>query len=177
MLFSFSPFNCDSCLLEEYFVARSCVLSLLNSFDFCVYSICVILLVLKLAITFLLLLQFFGFFFNSEWILKILIPYMFSRTHSAGCPPAARPVPANHNRTSNKIPIVQPTRCTGYLKLFVFVKRSKCFGPSFRPSSGAQNCVYSNGICQTAAATCCYQGWDGTLFHLILDSIHPFRNM
>jgi len=24
----------------------------------------------------------------------------------------------------------------------------------FRPSSGAQNCVYSNGICQTAAATC-----------------------
>ena len=27
---------------------------------------------------------------------------------------------------------------------------------SFRPSSGAQNCVYSNGICKTAAATCCY---------------------
>jgi len=51
--------------------------------------------------------------------------------------------------------IVQPTRCTCYLKLFILVKRSACFRPSFRPSSGAQNCVYSNGICQTAAATCC----------------------
>jgi hypothetical protein len=30
--------------------------------------------------------------------------------------------------------------------------RSTCFGRSFRPSSGAQNCVYNNGICQTAAA-------------------------
>jgi hypothetical protein len=29
---------------------------------------------------------------------------------------------------------------------------SACFGRSFRPSSGIQNCVYSNGICQTAAA-------------------------
>ena len=29
---------------------------------------------------------------------------------------------------------------------------------SFCPSSGAQNCVYSNGVCQTAAATCCYWG-------------------
>jgi len=27
-----------------------------------------------------------------------------------------------------------------------------------RPSSGAQNRVYSNGICQIAAATCCYRG-------------------
>jgi len=26
------------------------------------------------------------------------------------------------------------------------------FWRSFRPSSGAQNCVYSNGICQKAAA-------------------------
>jgi hypothetical protein len=47
--------------------------------------------------------------------------------------------------------IVQPTRCTCYLKLFILIKRSTCFGQSFRPSSGAQNCVYSNGICQTAA--------------------------
>ena len=53
------------------------------------------------------------------------------------------------------IPIVQPTRRTPYLKLFIFVKRSTCFGRSFRPSSGVENCVYSNGICQTAAATCC----------------------
>jgi len=36
------------------------------------------------------------------------------------------------------------------------------FGQSFCQSSGVQNCVYSNGICQTAAATCCYWGWDGT---------------
>jgi len=57
------------------------------------------------------------------------------------------------------IPIVQPTRCTFYLKLFILVKRSACFGRHFRPSSGAQNCVYSNGICQrAAAATCCYWG-------------------
>ena len=42
------------------------------------------------------------------------------------------------------------------------LKSSTCFGRSFRSSSGAQNCVYSNGICQTAAATCCYRGWDGT---------------
>jgi hypothetical protein len=32
----------------------------------------------------------------------------------------------------------------------VLVKRSTFFARSFRPSSGAQNCVYSNGICQTA---------------------------
>jgi len=68
------------------------------------------------------------------------------------------------------IPIVQPTRYTCYLKLFIFVKHSRCFGRSFRPSSGAQNCVYSNGICQTAAVTCCYRGWAGTAFHLIPDS-------
>jgi len=51
------------------------------------------------------------------------------------------------NSTTNK--------WTCYLKLFILVKRSTCFGRAFRPSSGAQNCVYSNGICQTAAATCC----------------------
>jgi hypothetical protein len=63
------------------------------------------------------------------------------------------------------IPIVQPTRCTCYLKLFILVKPSTLFRRSFRPSSGAQNCVYSNGICHsTAAATCCYQEWE---FHLI----------
>jgi len=49
-----------------------------------------------------------------------------------------------------------------FLKLFILVKHSTCFGRSFLPSSGAQNCVYSNGICQTAAATCCYRRWDGT---------------
>jgi len=45
------------------------------------------------------------------------------------------------------IPIVQPTRCTCYLKLFIPVKCCTCFGRSFRPSSGAQNCVCSNEIC------------------------------
>jgi hypothetical protein len=43
-------------------------------------------------------------------------------------------------------PIVQPTWCTCYLKLLILVKPSTCFGRSFRPSSGAQDCVYSNGI-------------------------------
>jgi hypothetical protein len=41
-----------------------------------------------------------------------------------------------------------------YLKLFL-VKRSTCFRRSFSPSAGAQNWVYSNGICQTAADTSC----------------------
>jgi len=31
-----------------------------------------------------------------------------------------------------------------FLKLFILVKRSTCFGQSFRPSSGAQDCTYSN---------------------------------
>ena len=68
------------------------------------------------------------------------------------------------NGINSRIRIVQPTRCTCYLKLFILVKRSTCFGRSFRPLSGAENCVYSNGICRTAAAnhTCCYRGWDGT---------------
>jgi len=75
--------------------------------------------------------------------------------------------PGEISKTFYIIPIVQPTRCTCYLKLFILVKRSACFGRSFRPSSGAQNSAYSNGICQTAAATCCYRGWDGTAFHLM----------
>jgi len=31
-----------------------------------------------------------------------------------------------------------------FLKLFILVKYSACFGRSFRPSSGAQDCIYSN---------------------------------
>ena len=68
------------------------------------------------------------------------------------------------------IPIVQPTSGTCYLKLFILVKRSTCFRRSFRPSSGAQNCVYSNDICQTAAATCCCWGCYGAEFHVIPDN-------
>ena len=31
-----------------------------------------------------------------------------------------------------------------FLKLFILVKRSTCFGRTFRPSSGDQNCIYGN---------------------------------
>jgi hypothetical protein len=69
LMFSFSPFDCDSYLHEEYSATLSCVLSLMNYFDFCLCSTCVILLILKLAITLLLLLQPFALFklgINSE---------------------------------------------------------------------------------------------------------------
>jgi len=33
-----------------------------------------------------------------------------------------------------------------FLKLFILVKLSTCFGRSFRPSSGAQNCSYGNRL-------------------------------
>jgi len=49
-------------------------------------------------------------------------------------------------------------------QIIFLVKRCTCFRRSFRPSSGAPNCVYSNDMCQTAAATYCYWGWDGTQF-------------
>jgi len=48
--------------------------------------------------------------------------------------------------------VVQPKGCNCYFKLFIIVKRSTRFGRSFCPSSGAQNCVYNNDMCQTAAA-------------------------
>ena len=92
-----------------------------------------------------------------------------SYNHDLQAPPISRRI---RNKNTNTVPIVQPTRCTCYLKLFTLVKRSTCFGRSFHPSSGAQNCVYSNGICQTAAATCCYRGWDETAFHLIVAVWH-----
>jgi hypothetical protein len=41
--------------------------------------------------------------------------------------------------------------------LFYLFLSTTCFGRILRPSSGARNCVYSNGICKTAAATCKYQ--------------------
>jgi hypothetical protein len=40
-----------------------------------------------------------------------------------------------------------------FLKLFILVKRSTCFGWSFRPSSGAQDCTYSN---RHMSNSCCY---------------------
>jgi len=56
------------------------------------------------------------------------------------------------------------------------VKRSTCFGRSFGPSSGTQNCVYSNGICQTVAASCCYRGsptCNHKLFLLLFLALQP----
>ena len=42
--------------------------------------------------------------------------------------------------------IVKPTRCTSFSNLFYFilVYHSTCFGQSFHPSSGVQDCTYSN---------------------------------
>jgi len=57
------------------------------------------------------------------------------------------------SQTLHLIPIVQPTRYTCYLKLFILVKCTTCLGRSFWPSSGAQNCIYSNGIMSNG---CCY---------------------
>jgi hypothetical protein len=67
--------------------------------------------------------------------------------------------PTQMGLIGKNIPIIKLTKCIFYLKLFILVKHSTCFGRSFRPSSGAKNCAYSNGKCQTAAATCCYRGW------------------
>ena len=40
-----------------------------------------------------------------------------------------------------------------FRKLFILVKRSACFGRSFGPSSGAQNCTYGN---RHMSNSCCY---------------------
>ena len=42
------------------------------------------------------------------------------------------------------IPIVKPTRCTSVSNLFILGRHSTCFGRSFRPSSGVQDCTHSN---------------------------------
>jgi len=46
----------------------------------------------------------------------------------------------------NIISIVKPTRCTNVSNLFYFILewQSTCFGQSFHPSSGVQDCTYSN---------------------------------
>jgi hypothetical protein len=46
-----------------------------------------------------------------------------------------------------------------FLKLFILVKCSTCFGRSFRPSYGAQNCTYSN---RHMSNSCCYLLLAGT---------------
>ena len=50
----------------------------------------------------------------------------------------------------------------GFLDLFIFINCSTCFRRFLRPSSGAQNCTYSIGYCQSNTAASCYSGWDGT---------------
>jgi hypothetical protein len=60
--------------------------------------------------------------------------------------------PGLHIRVKPIYSYSKPTICTCYLKLFILVKGCTCFGLTFRPSSGGQNSVYSNDICQTAAA-------------------------
>ena len=54
-----------------------------------------------------------------------------------------------------------------YLGLSNLVKRSTCFGWSFRPSSGAHNCTYGN---RHMSNSCCYlllRGRNRTLFHFV----------
>jgi len=46
-----------------------------------------------------------------------------------------------------------------FLKLFILVKRPTCFGRSFRPSTGAQNCTYCN---RRMSNSCCYLPLAGT---------------
>jgi len=42
------------------------------------------------------------------------------------------------------ISIVKPTRCTNVSNLFTLERHSTCFLRPFRPSSGFQDCTYSN---------------------------------
>ena len=63
-----------------------------------------------------------------------------------------------------------------FLKLFILVKLSTCFGRSFRPSSGAQNCTYGNkhmssSSCLTYA--CCHM----CSFELVMMDGKTARNM
>jgi len=51
-----------------------------------------------------------------------------------------------------------------FLKLFIRVKRSTCFGRSFRPSSRAQNCTYGN---RHMSNSCCYLLLAGTKWNWV----------
>jgi len=42
------------------------------------------------------------------------------------------------------ISILKPTRCTMYKIILLLEQHSTCFGWSFHPSSGVQDCTYSN---------------------------------
>jgi hypothetical protein len=47
-----------------------------------------------------------------------------------------------------------------FLQLFILVKHSTCFGRSFRPSSGTQDCTHSN---RHMSNSCCYLLLEGML--------------
>ena len=42
------------------------------------------------------------------------------------------------------VSIIKPTRCTNWSNYFILKCHSTCFGRSFRPSLGVQDCTYSN---------------------------------
>jgi len=90
-------------------------------------------------------------------------------------------IPHVRRTEQESIPIVQTTRCTCYLKLFVLAKHSTCFGQSFRPSSGAENCVYSKQLLLPAASSryqqLTYTFAVYTVFELLMMDGKTVRNM
>ena len=59
-----------------------------------------------------------------------------------------------------------------FLKSFILVKRSTCFGRFFRPTSGAENCTYGN---MHMSNSCCYlplagTKWNYMEFHFVPSS-------
>jgi len=50
-----------------------------------------------------------------------------------------------------------------FLTLFILVKRSTCFGRSFRPSSGAQNCTHGNRLMSNS---CCFLLLAAAVWHM-----------
>ena len=62
-------------------------------------------------------------------------------------------------REKNNFALVKPTGCTNVSKLFYSWWHSTCFGRPFLPSSGVQDCTYSNrhmsnGYCCLLASWC-----------------------
>jgi len=66
-----------------------------------------------------------------------------------------------------------------FLKLFILVKRSTCFGRSFRPSSGAQNCIYGNRHMSNSCCSSCltYACCRICSFELLMMDGRTVRNM
>jgi len=54
-----------------------------------------------------------------------------------------------------------------FLDRFISTNCPTCFRRFLRPSSGAQNCIYSVRYCQTNTAACCYRRWDWTAVHVL----------